>query len=426
MKQRFFRHKLGVGGMYVVLLFALIGVYAPFLASSKPLAVVYEGHWYFPLFRYLFYKGFYTKQIDLFFNLLMFTLPLMAYSLWRRNARMMVFCVLLQLFLFIFINLWPIKNPTFQNSTYTTLNEFLEQERLFHEHQRITASLQGKPIAPEKISTLWNMQQEHRQRPIDLPPRDVEKISFKLMPLLRAYHWEEDVGGDQEMNQQLPWWDLSRINRKDLVAALLFGTRISLVVGLLAVSIALSIGLPIGASAGYYGGVFDLLLCRVIEVWEAMPTFFMLLFMIAITQTKSIFLVISVVGLFGWTDFCSYMRGEFLKQRNLAYVDACRALGLHDRRIMFSHIFPNAIPPILTLLPFSIMAAIISEAGLSFLGLGEEGSCSWGVLMDEGRNAFPGESYLLWPPAILLTLLLISIALVGDALRDSLDPKNHS
>ena len=98
-------------------------------------------------------------------------------------------------------------------------------------------------------------------------------------------------------------------------------------------------------------------------------------------------------------------------------------MGFKDRRIIFTHILPNAIPPVLTLLPFAVMAAITSEAGLSFLGLGEEGSCSWGVLMDEGRAAFPGESYLLWPPAILLTLLLVAIALVGDATRDAIDPK---
>ena len=98
-------------------------------------------------------------------------------------------------------------------------------------------------------------------------------------------------------------------------------------------------------------------------------------------------------------------------------------MGFPDSYIMFSHILPNAIPHVLTLLPFAMMGAITSEAGLSFLGLGEEGSCSWGVLMDEGRSAFPSESYLLWPPAILLTILLVAIAMVGDSFRDALDPK---
>jgi peptide/nickel transport system permease protein len=146
---------------------------------------------------------------------------------------------------------------------------------------------------------------------------------------------------------------------------------------------------------------------------------------VAITQSKSIFLVIAIIGIFGWTSFSRYLRGEFFKQRNLPYIEACRALGFNDSKIIFSHIFPNAIPPVLTLLPFAIMGAITSEAGLSFLGLGEEGSCSWGVLMDEGRTAFPSESYLLWPPAILLTVLLVAIAIVGDAFRDALDPKTQ-
>jgi len=243
------------------------------------------------------------------------------------------------------------------------------------------------------------------------------------MPLLRPFHWEDDAGGEQSLNKYINWWELTRINRKDLVAALIFGIRISLVVGITAVALALAIGIPIGSYAGYYSGKVDIVVCRLLEIWEAMPTFFMLLLVVAISQSKSIFIVVAVIGIFGWTQFSRYIRGEFLKQRNFAYVEACHASGFKDSYIIYRHILPNALPPLLTLLPFAIMGAITSEAGLSFLGLGEEGSCSWGVLMDEGRNAFPGESYLLWPPAILLTALLIAIAIVGDALRDALDPK---
>ena len=250
-------------------------------------------------------------------------------------------------------------------------------------------------------------------------------VRYEVMPLFRPFHWEDDAGGDSYLNHLVNWYDRTRINRKDLVASLIFGIRVSLSVGFLAVGIALLIGVPIGAYAGYYGGKLDLFLYRLIEIWESMPAFFMLLMIVAFLQAKSIFLIIAVIGLFGWTAFSRFIRGEFFRQKELLYVEASKAMGYRDNQIIFSHMLPNAIPPLLTLIPFAIMGAITSEAGLSFLGLGEEGSNSWGVLMDEGRSVFPAESYLLWPPAILLTILLVSIAIVGDAFRDSLDPKLH-
>lgn len=478
--KQFRQHYLGTVALGVVALFCLCGIYAPFLASSKPLIVRFDGEWYFPLFRYLFYTGFYTKLIDLFFNLMIFTFPLFLIVLWLGKKRWFALLCLIQLAAFGSLILWPVKDPasdplksqerqaalkklrengefpswefelSFLNE-YARLDQVLRFKQRKAQHQRVSRYLVDEK---KELPTLWGMDQKLYQGRIarkenvlsqfEPGTQDYERakaslqysldkrrwletqsqqLSWEVMPLVRHFHWEDDAGGEQEMNQFLPWWELTRINRKDLVAALIFGVRISLVVGLLAVGLAMMIGIPIGSLAGYYGGKWDILVCRLLEIWESMPTFFMLLLVVAMTQSKSIFIVIAVVGLFGWTGFSRYIRGEFFKQRNLPYVEACHAMGFKDRRIIFSHILPNAIPPVLTLLPFAIMAAITSEAGLSFLGLGEEGSCSWGVLMDEGRAAFPGESYLLWPPAILLTLLLVAIALVGDAMRDAIDPK---
>lgn len=304
--------------------------------------------------------------------------------------------------------------------TLWNLQQANEKQELESQYQ-ILAANESHPhsleyqAAKNKINYI-----QDRRRWVD---EQTKQIHGMVMPLISHFHWEDDAGGSQALNQVIPWWDLTRVNRKDLLAALIFGIRISLSVGIIAVGIALVIGIPIGAFAGFYGGTFDIITCRLLEIWESMPTFFMLLIVVAMMQSKSIFIVITVIGLFGWTTFTRFIRGEFFKQRNLPYVEACRAQGFNDLYTIFSHILPNAMPPILTLLPFSIMGAITSEAGLSFLGLGEEGSCSWGVLMDEGRTAFPAESYLLWPPAILLTVLLVAIALVGDALRDSIDPK---
>jgi peptide/nickel transport system permease protein len=473
MIKQFCRHRLGLAALIVLGLFVLVGVYAPLLASSKPLIVRYDGHFYFPLFRYLFFRGFYTKGLDLFYNLAIFTLPLALLTVfllprgWKAKTVLILAAFHLVLFSYLMFRA-PVdpagsvpvratwREEVREMSPYQRLNQVLRFRQRRRQHEKFTAKYSGT------LPTLWQADRNHlaseitrQQATLDrlhdhytsgdpaaldtyeraeaklayLSDRDhwlasqQHKISFEIMPLLRPFHWEETAGGRQSLNQQLSWWDLTRINRKDLVASLIFGVRISLVVGLTAVALSLLIGIPFGSLAGYYGGRTDILLSRILEIWEAMPTFFMLLMIVAILQSKSIFLVILVLGIFGWTGFSRFLRAEVLKQRNLAYVDACKSLGFPDRQIMFRHILPNAIPPLLTLLPFSMMAAITSEAGLSFLGLGEDGSTSWGVLMDEGRTAFPAESYLLWPPAIMLTLLLVAIALVGDALRDTLDPK---
>lgn len=476
---QFKAHRLGVAALCIIIAFCLVGIYAPLLASSKPLFVFYDGEAYFPLFRYLFYARFYTKWLDLFFNLLMFTLPLFFLA-WRWRAKGLLTMLFIQLAAFTFLVTRqptdPANDPalsaerqkaiqkatplTWQEelsflNAYGKLNLILRTHFRQQQDEKLRQYLDIASLNTTQFATLWQLEKSREAMDIEqqegllkrfagtsqaaaaqakidyLASRrqwidsQIPRLHLLIMPLIRSFHWEDDAGGQQSLNQVVPWWDLTRINKKDLVAALIFGIRISLVVGILSIGLALLIGVPVGALAGYYGGTFDIIVSRLLEIWESMPTFFMLLMIVAITQSKSIFLVIAVIGVFGWTGFSRYIRGETFKQRNLPYVEACRAIGFSDRSIVFSHILPNAIPPLLTLLPFAVMGAITSEAGLSFLGLGEEGSASWGVLMDEGRSAFPGESYLLWPPAILLTLLLIAIALLGDALRDALDPKMH-
>lgn len=488
--RQFCKHTLGKAALVIVILFCLAGIYAPFLAASKPFIVQYNGEWFFPLFRYLFYQGYYTKRLDIFFNLLIFTFPAVFLALYllrdHKKGKKTVLGILLalQIVLFIYFAYGRTQDPAFDLSLskqrqeallthplpswdfdlrfmndYARLNLVLRYQQRQAQQNRLQryASFYDSSKLFKGLPTLWQEERDNEQQElnrlkeiIDAGPKNSPEViahaqasmnfildkrqwleaqqkflRHEVMPLVRPFHWEDDAGGDQSLNKLVPFWELTRINRKDLMAALIFGIRISLVVGILSVGLALCIGIPIGALAGYYGGTFDIIVSRLLEIWEAMPTFFMLLMIVAITQSKSIFLVIAIIGIFGWTSFSRYLRGEFFKQRNLPYIEACRALGFNDSKIIFSHILPNAIPPVLTLLPFAIMGAITSEAGLSFLGLGEEGSCSWGVLMDEGRTAFPSESYLLWPPAILLTVLLVAIAIVGDAFRDALDPKTQ-
>jgi len=547
--KQFRRHPVGLVALMILILFFLIGLYAPLLASSQPLLVVWHGKWYSPLLRHLFYRGFFSKSIDIFYNLLMFTLPcgiLLGY-LWR-STWTLVGMAAVQIGLFCWLMTGVVKDPSSDPSYALARYQALEQHRTYRDdpllapitpypgwgfelkymtmYAQLELLLNYKMMREQHVKlttyahkfyekfgrempTLWTVAQRNErqkqetltlQLQASLPhyeeamakipdllsrytlfshqyliskldqkeiePQDplahevrtqllsarrvitdhrdalaassfikerahwleeeTSHLKVVIPALLRPFHWENDAGGSQAMNQVLPWWERTRINRKDLVASLIFGIRVSIVVGITAVALSLALGIPLGAFAGYFAGKFDLLLCRWIEVWEAMPTFFMLLLIMTLTQSKSILLVIMILGLFGWTNFCRFIRAEVLKQRHLSYVYACKSLGYSHRKTLFSHILPNAIPPILTLIPFAIMAAISSEAGLSFLGLGEEGSTSWGVLMDEGRSVFPAESYLLWPAAILLTILLVCIALVGDVIRDALDPKLRS
>ncbi|NGX61854.1 MAG: Oligopeptide transport system permease protein OppC [Chlamydiae bacterium] len=561
--EKFRKNRVGTIALVVLILFFLVGLYAPFFASSKPLVVYWKKELYFPLFRYLFYSGFYSKPIDLFFNLLMFTFPIaLLFAFFTKGKIRLVSLTslaTLHIALFVLILQGAAKDPSQagrvgqkatkraletrsyredpllaplphqttwhaekkEMSPYQKLNLVLRYHQRLAQHNRLApysqrfaedtgkemptlfavdrrneeskkkqnlaileknalAYQKGKNLLPELTATYlpyshdfliakYELEHPSLENQVEKEKsyeklvetfasyrtplaaarhtiesyekalagltyieerenwliKESEKIRMLIPNFFRSFHWEDDAGGTQMANSYLPWWELTRLNRKDLVASLLFGIRVSIVVGLSAVLLSLIVGIPMGMIAGYFAGKTDLFICRMIEIWEAMPTFFMLLLVIAIAQNKSIFLVIGVLGIFGWTGFARFIRGETLRQRAYPYVLACKGMGFGNGRIMFSHILPNAIPPILTLLPFSMMAAITSEAGLSFLGLGEEGSTSWGVLMDEGRSVFPAEAYLLWPPAILLTLLLISIALVGDGLRDALDPKSQ-
>ena len=465
---------LGVFGIVIVLMIGVVALYAPFFASSKPLVVCYDNTLYFPLFRYYFSSLFFTKKIDLFCNCIGVWLPLyylirrFLLAKWIFTAGMIGFFITISCVHVIDpaidISLNQEKQKAFEKLTeeghlfpdfdfelaymneYAKLHMVLHQTSLERAHKALIEALGPGYKEPY---TLYRLEQEREERELaQLKARQKtpqlaarvrylekkrayisqaqEKISSLIYPLIRMHHWEEDVGGDQAMNHQLPFYELSRLGRQDLMSALIYGARISLFVGIMATLLSLLIGVPLGLISGYYGGRCDMLACRFIEVWESMPAFFMLLMIVAILETKSIFIVIAVIAIFNWTSSFRYVRAEAFRQRELAYVEAARALGFSSARVLFSHLLPSCIVVVVALLPFDIMAAITREAALAFLGLGEEHSCSWGVLMDEGRAAFPQESALLWLPAIALTILLMAIACVGSSLQTALDPKASS
>ena len=162
---------------------------------------------------------------------------------------------------------------------------------------------------------------------------------------------------------------------------------------------------------------------RLVEVFLCVPSLFLLLMIISVTpaEYRTIFLIMAVIGLISWTGTTRLVRGEFLKQRNQDYVAAAKMLGMSKTRIIFRHILPNSLTPVLVTASFGVAGAILTESGLSFLGLGDPNVPSWGALLNEGRTN--ARWHLIVPPSVAIFITVTALNLVGDGLRDALDPK---
>ncbi len=208
----------------------------------------------------------------------------------------------------------------------------------------------------------------------------------------------------------------------DVLARMIYGTRISITVGLVAVGIYLTIGCVLGALAGYFGGWLDMLISRVIEIVLLFPSFFLILTLVALIG-PSIYIIMVVIGITGWPTIARLIRGEVLKQRAADYVSAARALGFTSTRVIFRHIMPNSLAPALVAAPFGIAGAIITEAGLSLLGFGIRlPAPSWGSVLKLGS-----ENYAYWwlvvTPSIAIFVTVTIFNLIGSGLRDAMDPR---
>lgn len=210
---------------------------------------------------------------------------------------------------------------------------------------------------------------------------------------------------------------------RDVLSRMIYGSRISLSVGFVAVGIYTLIGIIVGALAGYFGGRLDMWLSRLIEVVICFPTFFLILTILAIFG-PSIYNIMIIIGLTGWTGIARLSRGEFLKLRDQDFVTACRSQGMKTRRIIFRHILPNALAPVLVSATFGIAAAILIESSLSFLGFGvQPPTPSWGDLLSQSRAFMDIAWWLTIFPGAAIFVTITSFNLVGEGLRDAIDPK---
>lgn len=209
----------------------------------------------------------------------------------------------------------------------------------------------------------------------------------------------------------------------DVFSRVVFGARVSLKIGFVATSIALVIGLTVGAAAGFFGGIIDTLITRVIDIFLGIP-YIVLAIGVATVFGRSENSIILVLGLTGWLGIARIVRASFLSLKQLEYVEAAHALGYSRRRIMFRHILPNALQPIIVYGTIAIGSVILSEAALSFLGVGPQfPTPAWGLMVAEGSGQLSSSPHLLFFPGACIFLTVLAFVFVGDGLRDALDPK---
>ena len=211
---------------------------------------------------------------------------------------------------------------------------------------------------------------------------------------------------------------------RDIAVGLAYGARISLLVGITSTIGAVGIGVLLGAVAGYYGGVVDDLLMRVTEFFQIIPSFVLLMVLVAFLQPSLASTVIGI-ALISWPQVARVVRGEFLSLRAREFVQAARTLGERDAHIIFAQILPNALPPIVVVSSMMVGSAILTESALSFLGLGDPNLLSWGSMIGGSRSAMWVAWWTTTLPGLSIMITVLALNFVGDGLNDALSPRRR-
>ena len=209
---------------------------------------------------------------------------------------------------------------------------------------------------------------------------------------------------------------------RDVLSGILHGARISLFVGLVATALGLSFGILVGATAGYFGGRIDDLLVRLIEIFQTIPSFVLLVVMVAIAQPTAPVVTIAI-AVITWPTVARLTRAEFRSIREKDFVMAARSLGYGHTRIIFREILPNALPPLIVTSSVMVATAILMESALSFMGLGDPNVVSWGSMIGAGRELIRTAWYLTALPGLAIVFTVLALNLIGDGLNDALNPR---
>ncbi len=379
---QFKKNKVALWGLGAIILLLLQAIYSPFLSLDVPLVYSVEGTTHFPFLVELFNKNRFENTVDILFNGIMVASPFIV-ALWFVLKKVLSFSTNKTLVIFIgFLILVCILSSVASENTKMGNKKYKDE------------------IAAAKA--------------------DGKKVSA-IFPLMKWSYKETDLEGRNPQAPSAKHLLGTDATGRDVLTRMLYGTRISMTIGVVAVSIYMLIGIVLGALAGYFGGAIDLWISRLIEVVICFPTFFLILTLAAFIEKRTVFHVMILIGVVSWTGVARLVRGEFLRQRGMDYVQAAIALGISRAKIIFTHILPNAMGPILVSATFGIASAILTESSLSFLGLGDTTAPSWGGILNVGRQQ--GKLWLILAPGFAIFFVVSVFNLVGEAIRDAMDPR---
>lgn len=363
----------GVGvkvGLAWIALLVFAAVFAPFLANSMPLLMSKNGEISAPVLHYL--------SLEDAWILASFFIALALYRLRLGAAKRILLFLLGSAIAAVLVNLF-IKPPVlviyddFRSSAYTDVD--------------------------------WRI-----MPPIPYAPTDyLRDLGSKGLEAPFASEGHTHLMGTEE-------------NGADVLSRMIHACRISLSIGLIASGIALLIGVVVGGLMGYFSGIVDMLGMRLVEIFEDIPTLFLLLTFVAFFG-RSLYMMMVIIGVTGWSGYARYVRTEFLKLRKQDYVQAAVAGGLPLSSILFRHMLPNGVAPLLVAVSFGVAGAILSEATLSFLGLGVVDAPSWGQMLDQAVKSSTFNWWMAVFPGGAIFMTVFAYNLIGESFRDAIDPK---
>ena len=218
-----------------------------------------------------------------------------------------------------------------------------------------------------------------------------------------------------------PWLGTD-VSGRDILAGILNGASVSLAIGFISTLVATLIGITVGAIAGYYGGALDEALMRLTDFFLTIPSFVLAVVFVAVFSPTTTTVTVAI-ALVSWPSVARLMRGEFIKQRAQEYVQACKAIGMRDPAIILVQILPNALPPVVVVSSLMVATAILTESGLSFLGLSDPNVVSWGYMIGVARSSLRTAWWMVAIPGVAIMVTVLAINLVGEGINDALNPR---